>query len=308
MDVRHIRQIIEITRQGSFGRAARELGMSQPALSRSVARLEDKLGATLFDRSGEGARPTVFADYIIARADGAMKSISALEHEVRLMARGEAGRLTIGIGPTPRELILPSLFERLTALYPSLSLRTQNGGAVELVAQLVGRSIDIALASGEFVRGVDRDEDPDIVSTDLFASKLGFFARPDHPIKARRHRLSVSEILEYPLASLGLTPSQRAGFPGRLTRAERHNIGAYQVRDTDLVRHLMRITDAIGFGSVLIYSRDIAEGRLVHLDVDFSTTHHWIVALAVRESLHSPIVRKCIQVAQEVSAGLMTGT
>ena len=306
MDVRHIRQIMEITRQGSFGRAARELGMSQPALSRSVARLEDRLGATLFDRSGEGARPTVFADYIVARADGAMKSISALEHEVRLMARGEAGRLTIGIGPSPREIILPQLFARMIGLYPGLSLRTQNGGAVELVAQLVGRSIDIALASSEFVRGVDRDEDPDIVSTELFVASVGFFVRADHPILARRKAFSAAEILEYPIASLGLTPSQRSAFPAQLTRSERHNIGAYQVRDAELLRYVVKISDAIGFSSVHLWTRDVAEGRGVQLDIDFPTKKHSVVALTIRKSWHSPLVRKCVEIARELSAALDT--
>ena len=57
-DIRAMRQLLALGEQGSFARAARQLGITQPALSRSVQALEARIGARLFDRGREGVIPT----------------------------------------------------------------------------------------------------------------------------------------------------------------------------------------------------------------------------------------------------------
>ena len=74
MDLRHLEQIVAICRAGSFSGAAKALGIAQPTLSKSIGRLEAKLGIQLFERTNANARPTVYgqfvADHASARFDG----------------------------------------------------------------------------------------------------------------------------------------------------------------------------------------------------------------------------------------------
>jgi DNA-binding transcriptional LysR family regulator len=69
MDVRHMRQVLAIHRHGSFVKAADEIGVAQPTLSKSISRLEDELGLRLFDRTGSGAKVTPMGALLVARAE-----------------------------------------------------------------------------------------------------------------------------------------------------------------------------------------------------------------------------------------------
>jgi DNA-binding transcriptional LysR family regulator len=301
IDVRQIRQIIEISRQGGIGRAARELGISQPALSRSIARLEDQLGAVLFERSGEGAKPTTFADYIVSRAVPAMESMSTIAREVRMMAKGEAGRLRIGIGPVIRDLIFPDISVRIVKAFPKLSLRVFIASTPELMKDVASRTIDIAICSSDHLP-IDIDDNA-YIRTGLFSTCLSFFVRPDHPILRRSRPASTETILDFPMVGVGLNKEQRAIFPTNLSAVQRHNLGAYQVSDYDLVRHVLLNSDAIGYAPDLAFAADKKAGRLHSLKLDFRIEHH-CVALTLPESWHSPIVRSFVSVAREVSDNL----
>ena len=68
LDIRDMRQILAITQYGSFAKAAEALGVAQPSLSKSIARLEDKLKVKLFDRSALGSALTPIGELIVERA------------------------------------------------------------------------------------------------------------------------------------------------------------------------------------------------------------------------------------------------
>lgn len=308
LDVRQIRQIIEISRQGGIGRAARELGISQPALSRSIARIEDQLGTILFERSGEGAKPTAYADYIVSRAVPAMESMATIAHEVRMMAKGEAGRLRIGLGPIIRDLIFPEVSDRMLAAFPKLSLRVQVANAPDLKKELRSRHLDVAINSSEH-QPVATEADPEsfFVKTSLFSLHLSFFARPDHPILRRPLPASAGDLLDFPMAGVGFTREQRAIFPAKLTPVQRHNLGAYQLTDYLMVRRVVLNSDAIGYVPDLIFANDVTNGHIAPIKLDFKMEHH-CVALTLLESWHSTIVRKFVAIARDVAGDMQLTT
>ena len=69
MDLKHLEQIVAISRHGGFSGAARRLGMAQSTLSKNIARLEAKLGVELFARDGGAAQPTSYGRFLVARAE-----------------------------------------------------------------------------------------------------------------------------------------------------------------------------------------------------------------------------------------------
>lgn len=304
IDVRQIRQIIEVCRSGGIGRAARELGISQPALSRSIARIEDQLGAVLFERAGDGAKPTPFANYIVSRAVPPMESIATIAREVRMMAKGESGRLRVGMGPTIRHLIFLPAVTAVLDKFPKLSLKTKIGSTPDILKLLTTRAIDVAINSSEHSE-LDGalDQDHSFVRTDLITLKLSFFVRKGHKILESGKQCQIEELLDYPMAGIGMTRHQRAFFPAKLTARQRQNLGAYQVDDYELVRHIILNSDAIAYAPQQVFLEDIQKKRIFFVNLDLEIRHH-CVALALPETWLFPMVRNFVEIAKNVSENL----
>lgn len=304
IDVRQIRQIIEVCRSGGIGRAARELGISQPALSRSIARIEDQLGAVLFERAGDGAKPTPFANYIISRAVPPMESIATIAREVRMMAKGDSGRLRVGMGPLIRQLIFLPAVTEILGKFPNLSLKARVGSTPDILKALTTRSIDVAISSSEYSElDSTLDQDHSFVRTDLVTLKLSFFVRKGHKILKSGKPCQIEELLDYPMVGIGMTRHQRAFFPAKLNARQRQNLGAYQVDDYELVRHIILNSDAIGYGPSQVFLEDIKKKRIFFANPDLEILHH-CVALALPETWLFPTVRNFVEITKKVSSRL----
>jgi DNA-binding transcriptional LysR family regulator len=115
MDIRHLEQIVAICRAGSFSGAAKELGIAQPRLSKSIGRLEAKFGIPLFERKKADRL------WLVRRRpclNAAAENVTTFGHELAL-ATGEAGRLRIGVAPATRLRPLPKLIEKAACVSPA---------------------------------------------------------------------------------------------------------------------------------------------------------------------------------------------
>jgi DNA-binding transcriptional LysR family regulator len=303
IDVRQIRQIIEVCRSGGIGRAARELGISQPALSRSIARIEEQLGAALFERTGDGAKPTPFADYIVSRAIPPMESIATIAREVRRMAKGDSGRLRIGMGPVIRQLLFVPAITEIVNKFPNLSVKANVGSAPDIMKALTAGSIDVAISSSEYSELDSADHDHNLVRTDLVTLKLSFFVRKGHAILKSKRPCQVEDLLDYPMVGIGMTRHQRAFFPAKLNAKQRQNLGAYQVDNYELVRHIIINSNAVGYAPSQVFAEDIKRKRIFFANPSFKIVHH-CVALALPETWLFPTVRTFVEITKKVCAQL----
>lgn len=112
VDAVQIANLLAIAQHGSFTRAAEEKGMSQPALSNSIALLEQKLGVRVLERSRRGSTLTPYGEILVRRAEGLQALLGDAETEVRMHAAGVSGPLRIGATPS----VLPKLLPRALAL------------------------------------------------------------------------------------------------------------------------------------------------------------------------------------------------
>lgn len=101
LELRHLRVVHTIGETGSLTKAAGRLGMTQPALSAMLARIERAVGGELFVRGPHGAHPTALGQFIIARAKALLADMDALSGAVRRRQRGTDARLSLRVGTTP---------------------------------------------------------------------------------------------------------------------------------------------------------------------------------------------------------------
>src|SRR5262245_11916520 len=110
---REIDYFLAICESRNLGRAAENLGVSQPALTRSLQRLEARFGAQLFLRAPRGVELTPIGAALRARVDQARMALHDAEREVGQLAAGKIGKLRVGAGHAPARLVSRSLFPRL---------------------------------------------------------------------------------------------------------------------------------------------------------------------------------------------------
>jgi DNA-binding transcriptional LysR family regulator len=231
MELRHLEQIVAICRAGSFSGAAKELGIAQPTLSRSIGRLEAKLGIQLFERTNANARATVYGQFVADHALTLLQSVTTLGNELEQMAKGEAGLLRIGVGPATRLRPLPKVMQKATRAFPRLQFVTRYAGPNLMMRALRTGTFDLVFCNHQLATAQD-----DFIRVKVFEDRYIVVARPDHPaLKAAP--LSAMEVARLRLASAGLTPDFRAWVDLAGDR-KKQNLEAFLSDDYDLIKRM----------------------------------------------------------------------
>src|SRR3974390_2231906 len=120
IELRHFAALEAVARTGSFGRAARELGYTQSAVSQQIGQLERIVGQRLFDRPGgpRAVQPTEAGLLLLGHADAIVARIDAARADMAALAEGEAGTLRVGIFQSVGAPLPPPLLRRFPAPRP----------------------------------------------------------------------------------------------------------------------------------------------------------------------------------------------
>jgi LysR family hydrogen peroxide-inducible transcriptional activator len=145
MEVHQLRYFCAVARTGSFTRAAEHEHVAQPSLSQQILKLEDELGAKLFDRLGRKIRLTSFGAAFLPRATGILRELGEASSEIRQMAGSEAGNVAFGSIPTVAPYFLPPLLASFFERHPSIHLRIVEEITPLLLSQLQEGALDLAM-------------------------------------------------------------------------------------------------------------------------------------------------------------------
>jgi LysR family nitrogen assimilation transcriptional regulator len=145
VELKELRNFMRVAHAGSVSRAAQDLRLAQPALSRQIRKLEHELGVPLFSRHGRGMRLSAAGARLLERAE----AIAQLVHDTREQIRDDRsparGRLVLGVPPAAGRLLVPHFAERFRAAWPETTLHMREGVASSLQEWLLERRIDLAL-------------------------------------------------------------------------------------------------------------------------------------------------------------------
>lgn len=189
MDYRHIVHLATAVRSGSLTAAAAALGISQPALSKSIRAFERVVGVPLLERGRFGVRPTRYGEAVIARGSVIEAEIRGVAEEIAALRRAAHVRVTIGCGPSEATRLLPQTLAAVSRSHPEIRVTVLYGLNETLMPMVKKGEIEFALSS------VPRTaSDPDLTHQVLHADSAAVIARPDHPL-AQRRRVAPAELL-----------------------------------------------------------------------------------------------------------------
>ena len=149
VDLRHLAALEAVVRTGSFGRAARELGYTQSAVSQQIAQLERIVGQQLFHRPGgpRPVEPTEAGLLLLRHADAIVAQLDAARADMAALAEGEAGTLRVGIYQSVGARLLPALVRRFRDEWPLVGVRVrEESSADDLLRLLEHGEFDLTFA------------------------------------------------------------------------------------------------------------------------------------------------------------------
>lgn len=142
MDSRPLEYFLRVAELGSITKAALDLHLSQPALSRHIAALEHELGAHLFNRTHGGVQLTEAGELLAGRARPILRQLSILKEQVGEQA---AGQLSIGIPPSWHHAFTVDFVSRIVADAPGVKLRVYEGASNVLREYMAAGLLDLAI-------------------------------------------------------------------------------------------------------------------------------------------------------------------
>ena len=180
MDIRQLQYFLSVVDHGSLGRAARMVHISEPALSKSIRRLEQELDVRLLDRGSRGMTPTVFGQALIAHARVVLGEIESCRREMLELKGAGVGTVRLGFRPSFGSAILPMAVARLQRDHARVKVVMREEPMMDLLAGLSRGDLDFVVATG------NESLDEHLVQKPLHKSRVGILVSVDHPVTRRR--------------------------------------------------------------------------------------------------------------------------
>jgi LysR family hydrogen peroxide-inducible transcriptional activator len=180
MEVHQLRYFRAVARTGNFTRAAASEHVTQPSLSQQILKLEDELGAKLFDRFPRNAKLTQFGTTFLPRAEAILRQIGEARTEIQEMAGAEKGKTVVGAIPTIAPYFLPALLTSFARQHPTIQVSVFEEITPILLERLHDGRIDMALLALP-VRGEE------LVCEELFREPLYAVLPTKHRLAKRKN-------------------------------------------------------------------------------------------------------------------------
>ena len=217
LDPRQLRAFLTIVRCGSLGLAAEALHITQPALSRTVRRLEEQLCVPLFERRTTGMELTAFGQALLPHATVLSEEAAVALEQINSLRGLGHGTLRIGAIGSVAVMVLPAVLERMLTHWPKLHVQITEAVEDVLEVALTSNTIDVAICgvlpeSAEIMQVAEAN----------FSDRYSVISAANHPLQKRKG-LTIRDVLNVPwvmpsvdaeprrqfnvlMASLGVTP------------------------------------------------------------------------------------------------------
>lgn len=191
LKLRDLRILMTVVECGTMGKAAGQLAVSQPVVSKTISDLEHAVGVRLLDRSQHGVVPTAYGRALIKRGIVIFDEVTQGLREIEFLSDPASGEVSIGAtAPVAAAIVAPAL-DRLSRQYPRMRFKTVVGDSAPLFAALEARSFD-------FVMSRISHRLPDHYNTEIFFhDELKIVTGSRNPL-ARRRSLALADLINEP--------------------------------------------------------------------------------------------------------------
>ena len=278
MDPRKLLYFASVIEHGSFKKAAKQLLISQPALSTSMDRFEHSLGDQLLERGPTGVKPTPLGEVLYAHARLIREELELAEKRIRGIDARDGNALVFGTLPSLATSIVPKAICRWRVTHPEQTLRVVDKIQLELLLSLIRGEVEFIVAQTEFYGHLEG-----LMQRVLFRDCLHVIGRPGHPA-FQLEKTTWKELAKFPwiIQMIGrhrtllerLLTSESAQWPPQLT----------ECGSVACIKSLVASSDSLALLPSSAVSSDVRDGRIRLIDITDQLLHRDI-AVMFRERL-----------------------
>lgn len=177
VDFDGIQAFVTVADLGGFGRAARELHLTQTALTRRVQKLEAFLGLKLLNRTTRRVELSAVGREFLPQARAMIQEMTSAVERLRDLSRESRGNLVLACIPSMTTHVLPDLIRQYAVEHPENRIRLLDGSSIEVRQAVLDGRADLGIA-------VHADAHPDLRQQVLFSDPLVFICRSPHPLES----------------------------------------------------------------------------------------------------------------------------
>lgn len=278
----------------SFNKAARHLGITQPAVSQQIRRLEGALSLKLFQRNGRRILLTEAGQTLETFAQRIFQLVDAAGDALEAASELQAGQLKIGASRTAGAYYVADLIDRFKRRYPGVTVSLSVGNSQTILASILDFTLHAGLVAG-------RPDDPHLTALPLIRDRMLVVLPPGHRL-ARKSALAIKDLRTSPMV---------LREPGSTTRHlieqafQAHGLAAeasMELESNEAIKSA--VADGIGVAIMAraAVAQDLASGRLVgrrlreSLRLDFALVYH-------RDRILSPVLAAFLALLPKNTAG-----
>jgi LysR family transcriptional regulator, low CO2-responsive transcriptional regulator len=275
LDPRLLRAFLVLAKEGSYTRAAKELSLTQSAVSHSMRNLQEQLGCSLLYIVGKKVHLTDQGKTLRRDAEGILNSMDQAIKNLRSEALEDRGRLVIGCSPASAQFILPPVLREFKDCFPRYEIAIRPGDTLDLVDQLMSQSIDLAL--GLLPPNLDKLE-----ARKLFEDELYFIVSPFHPWasvgKLKRDDLRSTQLILYSRRSVTFELIQAYLLNQGIRLGTFTEMGSFEA-----IKELIKLGLGVGVMAPWVARKELESGALVAVSIRPKLKRTWaILTLANR--------------------------
>jgi len=178
LKLNQIQALVAIAETGSIRAAAARVGVTQPALSKSLQSLEDELSVSLVHRTSRGVNLTSFGQAMVTRGRGIAQEVDRLREQIEQMRGALQGSINLAVSPNPAVILLPKALARFRQEYPHVQLRIREAVFPDTLQMLREGLADIALGAQPQIK---KSMQPEFLVERLYYNRLVVTGRVGHP-------------------------------------------------------------------------------------------------------------------------------
>ena len=245
-----------VRRHGSMRAAARALNVASPAVNRQILKIEDAIGAPLFERLPGGLQLTSVGELFARHVMNVVQDSQRVSRELESMFGIERGTVGLAVAEGLVTGFVPKILSAFQADYPNVRFDVTTAGSNDMVHALASGSTDLALAFG-----LDQHRDLMLLESQTFA--LGALISAEHPLAAK-DTVSFRECTSFPVVLARGNLAIDALIGPLLAKRGTELRSTVRTNSIELMRNLAAAGHHVMFATRLGFEGDIAAGQLVH--------------------------------------------